>query len=92
MEITSIDLAAMAAFIPLIFISAIAFWKESHLLYMLAAGTAIMTGLYTPDILGGQYTSSNLGISVGLILITLSFLYIAFAIKLMFHVSGDEIE
>jgi len=68
-----------AEFIPLILISVLAFWKENAVLFMVAAGLAIMTGLYSPDLISG-----NLGISAGLMLIMYSLVCCGLALRMMF--------
>lgn len=70
--------------IPLIVLSSLAFWKENAVLFLLVSGVAMMTGLYSPDILGGLNNSSPLGISIGLMLIGFSLLCCGWAFRLMF--------
>ena len=68
-------------FLPLLCVSAFAFWKENAVLFMIAAGIAMLTGLYTPDIISGY---PNVGIAAGLMLIAFSLLCCGFAFRMMF--------
>ena len=45
--------------LPLIGFSVLAFWKENHILFMITAGIAIITGLNAPDILSGISATSS---------------------------------
>lgn len=71
-------------FLPLVLLSVLAFWKENAVLFIATSGLAIMTGLYAPDIISGDYLTTNLGISVGLMFIAYSFLCSGWAFRLMF--------
>lgn len=84
MEIISVDLQAVAGFLPLIFLSVMAFWKENAVLFMLTAAAAMLTGLYSPDIISGSDTTAPLGIAVGLALMTYSLFCIGMAFRLIF--------
>lgn len=65
--------------IPLILFSSMAFWKYNALLFMLAAGTSLMVGLHWYDV----YTTSA-GLTIGLMLISYSFVCVAFAFRCLF--------
>ena len=83
MEFT-FDWSVIANFMPLLFFSAIAFWKESHILFLITFGIAVITGLNSPDIIAGHYETSGIGLTVGICLIAYSLLCLGFAIRLMF--------
>ena len=61
------------------FFSFLAFWKLNALLFMLAAGASLMTGLQWYDV----YTTST-GLTIGLMLIAYSLVCIAFAFRCLF--------
>ncbi len=61
------------------FFSVLAFWKHSHLLFMLAGGASMMVGLQWYDVYG-----TNTGLSISLMLIAYSLVCIAFAFACMF--------
>ncbi len=84
MEITSLALTGVLALMPITILCLLAFWKEVHLLFMLASVTALMTGLYMPDILSGESETTGLGIAAGLSFIMLALVLTAFAYKMMF--------
>jgi hypothetical protein len=63
--------------VPWVFFSGLAFWLIKPPLFMLLAAVSIMTGLKIPDLLTG--TSTNLSISVGLMLIAYAVACVAFA-------------
>ncbi|MFC2060617.1 hypothetical protein ACFLTZ_05990 [Chloroflexota bacterium] len=90
MEITSIGLDAIIQFLPLTLVSIMAFWKENSVLFMITAGLAMITGLYAPDILSGNYITTSVGIAAGLMFVTYSFLCAAFAFKLMMWSPDDS--
>lgn len=71
-------------FIPIALISLLAFWKENHVLFMALSGIAMMTGLYTPDIICGDYITTPLSYTIGLGMIAYSILCVAWALRLMF--------
>lgn len=73
----------MVAFIPLILMSVLAFWKDNPALFLATTGIAIMTGLYSPNIINGLYTTTTIGIGIGLTLIAYSLICGAFALRLM---------
>jgi hypothetical protein len=75
--------------LPLIGFSVLAFWKENHILFMITAGIAIITGLNAPDILSGISATSSLGVTVGLMLILYALCCAGWAFKLMFW-KGEE--
>ena len=62
-----------------IFFSWLAFWRHNALMFMLTAGTSIMTGLYWRD----TYTN-NIGLAVGLMLIAYSLVCLGFALQCLF--------
>jgi hypothetical protein len=64
-------------FIPLIVVSLIAFWRQNPVLFLISAGIAMMMGLKSPDILTGD-TTTNLSMSVGLVIVAYAFLCLAF--------------
>lgn len=71
----------------LIAFSFLAFWKSNPILFIVAAGISIMVGLAWYD----QYVT-NLGLAVGLMLITYSLYCIGMAFRLLFwnRESGEE--
>lgn len=83
MNITSLGIEAIAQFIPIIIVSIAALWKENAVLFMIVAGTAIMTGLYAPDILNGSTVTTSFGISAGLAFIAYGLLSALWAFKLI---------
>ncbi len=62
-----------------VFFSVIAFWQYNALLFMIAGGSSIILGLYWFDV----YTT-NMGLTIGLMLILYSLVCIAFAFKCLF--------
>ncbi len=62
-----------------VFFSFLAFWKYDALLFMLTAGTSVMTGFYWRD----TYTN-ELGLSVGLMLIAYSLICLVLGIGCLF--------
>lgn len=62
----------------LIGFSTLAFVKGNPTVFLLAAGSSIMAGLYTPDALTGL-GYSTIGMGMGLLLIIYSFVCIALA-------------
>jgi len=72
----------LAWLLPLVVLSALAFWKENVALFMITGGIAMMTGLYSPDIF--SQSTTNLGITVGLALMAYCFLCFAWAFRLIF--------
>lgn len=69
---------AMAA-LAVVFFSVLAFWKENALVFMLAGGVSMMTGLYWHDV----YTN-NIGLSVALVFIAYSLVCFGFAFRCIF--------
>ena len=67
------------AFFVVVFFSLLAFWRYNALLFMLTAGTSVMTGLYWRD----TYTT-NLGLSIGILLVTYAFICLGFALGCIF--------
>ncbi len=76
-------------FLPLIFFSVLAFWKENHILFMITAGLAFITGFYSPNIISGIYETNAVGVTVGTMLILYSYACAGWSIALMFR---DETE
>ncbi len=65
--------------------SILAFWKENHVLFMVTAGAFMMVGLYAPDFIRGDEQTTNLGISMGLLLMIGSLVCIAMAFRLLWR-------
>ena len=65
--------------LAVVFFSVLAFWKENALVFMLAGGVSMMTGLYWYDV----YTNS-IGLSVSLVLIAYSLVCFGFALRCIF--------
>ncbi len=61
------------------FFSLMAFWKPNAILFMLAAGASIITGLYWYDV----YTT-NIGLAISLLLIAYSLFCIGMAYRMLF--------
>jgi hypothetical protein len=77
------------ALLILIAFSFLAYWRGSPVIFMLAAGSSIMAGLYTPDALGALgYTT--FGMSFGLMLIAYSFVCIGLAYGNLFRSQKEE--
>lgn len=77
--------------VPLLLLSGLAFWKPNPLLFMLAAGAAMMTGLYCPDIISGNYSTTPLSLTIGMMLMAYSLVCFGFAYKTLFgRETGDE--
>lgn len=66
-------------FVPLILFSVLAFWKSNAILFMLVAGTALITGLYWYDAF-----TDNLGLTIGLMLLLYALACVAFAFRMIF--------
>jgi hypothetical protein len=79
-----IALQALGIFTLLVLFSVLACWKENHILFMINGGLAITTGLFAPDIINGNYETTNMGIAIGLLLITFGFLCWGLSFRLMF--------
>lgn len=69
--------------IPLILLSALAFWRLHPVLFMCLGGIAIIYGCYMPDILTGSVTN-NLSLAISLMTFMYSLVCVAFAFKTMF--------
>ena len=83
-------LAGIAYLAPLAVVSLLAFWKENHVLFMLAFGLAMITGLNAPDIISGSYETTPMGITLGALLLVFGILCAALSFRLMFWRGGDE--
>lgn len=70
------------AFIAMI--STFAFWKENYVLFMVAAGVSMISGLYGPDLINGQYETTGYGIAFGFALLVYSLICCGFTFRLMF--------
>ena len=82
---TAITLAAgFTALGFLLIVSALAFWKENAILFMILYGVAMIIGLNAPDILAIGGATTNVGIAVGLGLIGFSLLAAGWSFRLMF--------
>jgi len=64
-----IALQALWIFIPLIFLSVLAWWWSNSVIFMITGGVAIMTGLYAPDVISPVSSTSPFDITVTLSLI-----------------------
>ena len=84
LEIYAIAILGLAYIIPLIIISALAFWKENAVLFMIAFGLAWLTGLNAPDILSGNSETTTLGLTLGLMVIGYGMYCAVMAFRLMF--------
>ena len=73
-------------FMPLVFLSFLAFWRMHPVLFMFNGGIAMITAFYIPDIINSGVTD-NLGIAVALGMMGYSLVCFAFAFKLMFSVN-----
>lgn len=62
-----------------VFFSWLAFWRYNALLFMLAAGASLMTGLYCFD----TY-ANNLGMAMGVLLIAYSIVCLGFGVQCIF--------
>lgn len=74
----------LIAYIPLITIGSWALWKENPVAMMALFGSAVMSGLFTPDIIAGVVPSVELGLSLGLMIIMMGFLAAGWSFRLMF--------
>ena len=83
MEFT-FDWSVIANFLPLLFFSAISFWKENHVLFLITFGIAMITGLNSPDIIAGHYETTGIGITVALCTILYGLICVAMSLRLMF--------
>jgi len=70
---------SIAQFIPMMFFSALAFWRNNPVLFMLAAATSLFSGLYWFD----QYVTPQ-GLAIGLSLIVYCFCCLGFAFRYIF--------
>lgn len=86
----STAVAGLVYLLPLAAISALAFWKENHILFMLAFGLAMIAGLNAPDIISGNYETTSMGLTMGALLIVYAFLCVALAFRLMFWRGGED--
>lgn len=62
-----------------VFFSVLGFWRPNPLPFMMAAGASLMLGLYWYDV----YTT-NIGLTIGLMLIAYSLVCIGFAFMCIF--------
>ena len=69
--------------------SVLAFWRLNPVLFLVTAGIAIMVGLNTPDLLSGN-TSTDLGRSVGLMIIMYALAMVAFAYVTLFRLGDGD--
>lgn len=78
------QLNSLLQFLPLVFFSILAIWKDHFILFLVTAAIALITGYEAPDIISGDYETTWLGMTVGIVLI---YIYtpacIIWAIKLM---------
>lgn len=65
--------------LPVVLFSFLAFWKLNPVLFMIAAGASLMSGLYWYD-----YFTTELGLSIGLMLIAYAFICVSFAYGTIF--------
>jgi len=77
----------LIAIIPVALFSALAFWKLSSLLFMLVAGGSLILGLAWYD----AYTT-ELGLTIGMILIGYSLVCLGFAFRCIFWVEEESEE
>lgn len=70
--------------LPVILFTVLAFWTLHPAIFLFAAGIALMTGLYIPDILTGD-TSNGMTLSIGMLLVVYAFACIAFSYITMFR-------
>lgn len=73
----------IAMLIPLIFLSFLAFWRPTALLFMLVAGISLMTGLAWFDTYG-----TSMGLTIALMLIVYSFASVGYAYKCLLWREG----
>jgi hypothetical protein len=71
--------------IPLIVFSILAFWRLNPVLFLIAAAIGLMTGLSIPDLLAGN-TSSDLSLSLGLLVVAYGLACVVFAYVTLFRV------
>lgn len=77
-------LSTIALFLPLIFFSCLSFWKENYILFLITAAIAMITGFETPNIMCGEYATSWLSVTIGIVLIYVyTPLCLGLAMKLM---------
>lgn len=67
------------AWLVVVFFSLLGFWRPNPVLFMLAAGAALMTGLYWYDV----YTT-NLGLGISLMLIVYALVCVGLAFRCIF--------
>ena len=77
-------------FLPVIIFSVLAFWKENPILFMFTAPVSLVTAFESPNMMSGVYTTSPLGITVGLILFVYALFCLGMALKLMFWRGEEE--
>ncbi len=78
-------LASLAQFVPVIFLSMVAFWRPNAVLFMLAAGASLITGFSWYD----TYMT-NAGLTISLMLIGYSFACLGFAFRCLFWREGKQ--
>ena len=78
-------MSLIVAIMPLALFSTLAFYKPSALLFMLIAGGSLMLGLSWFD----TYTT-NLGLTIGLMMIGYCFVCFGFAFRCIFWPSGER--
>ena len=78
------DWTFIASYIPVVFMTILAIWKENYILFLITFGIAWVTGLNSPDIISGNYVTNGMGITVGLCLIAYAFFCVGMAFRLMF--------
>ncbi len=76
-EVTPI--VSIISLIPFTFFGILAYWKLNTVLFLITGGTAMMTGLYWYEIF-----TSDIGISVALLVIAFGLVCFGFAFKLIF--------
>ena len=70
--------------IPIMFLSALAWWRFNSIAFMLAGGLAIMTGLYAPDVISSASYTSPFDITIALTMICYGLCCWGFAFACMF--------
>lgn len=75
----------LIAIIPIALFSALAFWKPTAPLFMLVAGGSLIIGLTWYD----AYTT-NLGLTIGMMMIGYSLVCLGFAVKCIFWRESEE--
>jgi hypothetical protein len=75
--------------LPLLIFSILAFWRLNPVLFLIAGAVGLMSGLSIPDLLAGN-TSSDLSLSLGLLVVAYGLACVVFAYVTLFRIGDTD--